>query len=267
MLTKVCPAFVKAAGPADGLEEGQYEAIVSVFGNTDWYGDRVAPGAFAEDLAAWTALGDPLPVVWSHQYGDPFSHIGVTLDAAELPPGDKRLPPKLAALGGLWTRNQLDLDAEAHTARQVYRLLKGRRVTQFSFSYDVLDASWAVEDGEEFYELRKLRVYEHGPTLIGANQATDLLDIKALERTVRARAGRAGMHGPHTDLDAALAKVRAGIDEATALIRRAAHPDGKATATTPAKTEEPPGAKVDEPTGAAPARVRLLADLDLLDVG
>jgi hypothetical protein len=63
----------------------------------------------------------------------------------------------------------------------VGRLLKGKRVTQFSFSYDVLDGSPA--QGEEFgdyYELRKLKLYEVGPCLIGVNQETELLAAKAL---------------------------------------------------------------------------------------
>jgi phage head maturation protease len=38
------------AGPDDGLEEGQFIAYASVFGNKDSYGDVVMPGAFARTL-------------------------------------------------------------------------------------------------------------------------------------------------------------------------------------------------------------------------
>lgn len=50
MKTKMFDAKVKAVGPDGGLEEGQFEAIVSVFGNEDSFGDVVLPGAFKNDL-------------------------------------------------------------------------------------------------------------------------------------------------------------------------------------------------------------------------
>lgn len=169
MFHKSAPARVKAAGEVDGLGDGEFEAIVSVFGNVDWYGDRVMPGAFKDTLAEWKERGDPIPVVWSHRYDDPDYHVGIVTDAEERDEG-------------LWVRGRLDLDDDAAKARQVYRLLKGRRVTQFSFSYDIDDADWAKEpsdDGGDVYELRKLKLHEVGPTLIGANPDTELLGVKA----------------------------------------------------------------------------------------
>ncbi|MGC4769209.1 HK97 family phage prohead protease [Micromonospora sp. DT44] len=177
MLTKAFPAHVKAAGEQDGLAAGQFEAIVSVFGNVDHGGDVVLPGAFSRSLAEWKAAGDPIPVIWSHQIGDPDSHIGVVLDAEELLAGDDRLPEKLRGNGGLWVRGQLDLDEPR--AAKVHRLLKGRRVKQFSFSYDIRDGALGERDGEKVYELRDLDVFEVGPTLLGMNAATDLVAAKA----------------------------------------------------------------------------------------
>lgn len=177
MLTKAFPAHVKAAGEQDGLAAGQFEAIVSVFGNVDHGGDVVLPGAFSRSLSEWKAAGDPIPVIWSHQIGDPDSHIGVVLDAEELLAGDERLPEKLRGNGGLWVRGQLDLDEPR--AAKVHRLLKGRRVKQFSFSYDIRDGALGERDGEKVYELRDLDVFEVGPTLLGMNAATDLVGAKA----------------------------------------------------------------------------------------
>lgn len=176
MRTKAFPAHVKAAGEQDGLAAGQFEAIVSVFGNVDHGGDVVLPGAFSRSLAEWKAAGDPIPVIWSHQIGDPDSHIGVVLDAAELLAGDERLPEKLRANGGLWVRGQLDLDEPR--AAKVHRLLKGRRVKQFSFSYDIRDGALGERDGRDVYELRDLDLFEVGPTLLGMNAATDLVGAK-----------------------------------------------------------------------------------------
>lgn len=177
MRTKAFPAHVKSAGEQDGLAAGQFEAIVSVFGNVDHGGDVVMPGAFSRSLAEWKAAGDPIPVIWSHQIGDPDSHIGFVVDAAELLAGDARLPEKLRDLGGLWVRGQLDLDEPR--AAKVHRLLKGRRVKQFSFSYDIRDGALGERDGEPVYELRDLDVFEVGPTLLGMNAATDLVGAKS----------------------------------------------------------------------------------------
>ena len=177
MRTKAFPAHIKAAGEQDGLQPGQFEAIVSVFGNVDHGGDVVMPGAFSRSLAGWKTSGDPIPVIWSHQIGDPDSHIGVVVDAAELLAGDERLPEKVRDLGGLWVRGQLDMDEPK--AAKIHRLLKGRRVKQFSFSYDVAEGAWGERDGERVFELRDLDVFEVGPTLLGMNAATDLVAAKA----------------------------------------------------------------------------------------
>ncbi|NKS73129.1 hypothetical protein GS531_10785 [Rhodococcus hoagii] len=81
-------------------------------------------------------------------------------------------------------------------AVQCYRLLKGRRVTQSSFAYDILDAGWAKRTdpatGKEYevYELRKLHIIEVGPTLVGANQETELLAVKSAELTRALGRGR-----------------------------------------------------------------------------
>lgn len=152
------------AGPVDGLEDGQFEAYASVFGNVDSYGDVVMPGAFADDLKAWAASGDFLPVLFGHNMSDPEYNIGHVLEAVE----DEK---------GLRVRAQLDLETPKGAA--TYRLLKGRRISQMSFAYDVLEGAWGKKDGQEVYELRKLKVYEVSVVPIGANQETEILGVKA----------------------------------------------------------------------------------------
>lgn len=180
MRTKDFTARVKAAGVADGLAEGQFVALVSVFGNQDSVGDVVRPGAFTETLRDWQAKGDPIPVIWAHNWGDPFSHIGTVVKAVE-------------TLEGLEVTGQIDdLDTNP-TSAQVYRLLKGRRVTQFSFAYDIDEGAWVESKDHDYggyYELRKLKLHEVGPCLIGANQETELLAAKAAGVAAGAKAGR-----------------------------------------------------------------------------
>lgn len=164
MNVKDLPCAVKAVGKDDGLGDGEYRAIVSAFGNADVVGDVVMPGAFKDTLNAWSEKGDPIPLVWSHDWSDPFSHIGEVLAAKETD-------------AGLEVHAKLDLDNP--TAKQVYKLLKGRRVNNHSFAYDVLDATPAEHDGKDVVELRKLSLIECGPCLMGANTETPVLDIKS----------------------------------------------------------------------------------------
>ena len=167
MRIKSCPVRIKAAGEHEGTDEGTFEAIVAAY-NLDSVGDKITPGAFAETLAEWKGRGDPIPVLWSHMSHDPEYHIGEVLEAEERPEG-------------LWVKARIDLEPGSK-AKKVYDLLKGRRVTQFSFAYDVEEGAWVDQkDGEGYYELRKLKLYEVGPTLIGADQSTELLDVKSAD--------------------------------------------------------------------------------------
>jgi uncharacterized protein len=180
--TMEVPVKVKAAGVADGLEDGQFVALVSVFNNEDTYGDVVRPGAFAQTLMNWAAKGDDIPVIWAHQWSDPFSHIGHVVKAIE-------------TLQGLEVTGQIDDLAENDTAAQVYRLLKGRRVTQFSFAYDVPNGggAWVKDDTHRwggYYELRQVDLHEVGPCLLGVNRETELLAAKAQRLATGAKAGR-----------------------------------------------------------------------------
>lgn len=155
-------ASFKAAG--DGEPTGEFEAIVSVFGNVDLGGDRIAPGAFGKSLAKWQETGDPIPVIWNHMWDNPDAHIGA-IDPADAVETD----------GGLLVKGRIDLDNPF--AAQVYRLLSQRRVKEFSFGYNVRDEKRG-EGGVT--ELLELDVIEVGPTLKGMNPATELLAVKAL---------------------------------------------------------------------------------------
>jgi hypothetical protein len=187
---KSAPARLKADG-MDIDASGEFEAIVSVFGNVDSWGDVVQPGAFADSIDHWKTSANTLPVLWSHRMDDPTFNIGEVLDIAELEPG-RQLPewvdPHVTQHGGLWVKGRIDTGDDASpVAKQALRLMKARRVTQFSYAYDELESGWAKVDGREVWELRKLKLYEISPTQIGANELTELLAAKALGT----KAGRA----------------------------------------------------------------------------
>lgn len=230
MKTKNLSAQVKATGD----DTGEFEAIVAVFGNVDSGGDVIAKGAFADNLSEWEASGDPIPVVWSHDSNDPFSHIGSVVEASETDTG-------------LLVKGQLDLDNPK--AAQVHKLLKGRRVTQFSFAYSVLDSGPTEVDGIKATELRRLKLYEVGPTLVGMNQSTELLSAKSDD--MEAKAGRVLSAKNVEVVSNAIAAADALKSALKALLDAATNDDGKASTGQQVKDEEPPAAKSEEP----PAKV------------
>lgn len=266
MRIKSCPAHIKAAGPHEGTDDGVFEAIVAAY-NLDSVGDKILPGAFAETIKSWQDSGDPIPVYWSHRMDDPDYNIGHVLDIKETDEG-------------LWVKAQLDL--ESPKAARVYKLMKGRRVTQFSFAYDIDEAAWVDEKGgDSYYELRKLKLHEVGPTPIGANQQTELLDVKSSSDRLRieihnpagvdsdtirkALRDALGEPSPVTAADVDKGLLREIVQAITEELKPSipVH-DEKATPAPPAATEEPSQAKDAEPARPGIASLRQRIDLDLL---
>lgn len=248
MKTKHCAVQLKA-GPDDGLSEGQFTAYASVFGNVDSYGDVVMPGAFTEALAKWAASSAFLPVLFGHNMTDPDFNIGHVISAVE----DEH---------GLLITAQLDLTSAK--ALQTYKLLKGRRINQMSFAYDVLDGAWIEQtvDGEkaEYYELRRLDLYEVSVVTIGANQETEILAVKMAVDAAQHLG--AGVKEGRVLAQKHINSLRAA-QEAIGAVIVAAEGDqqDKASGTGPADDEEPAGAKSLEPS-RTPSAVGLV-DLEL----
>lgn len=271
MLIKTAPVLLKAPGNGgDGMADGTFEAIVSVFGNKDSYGDVVVPGAFKDTLAEWKDSGLVIPIYYSHRMDDPDFNIGGVQDAKEVK--EDELGFKHPA--GLWVKGLLDLDGDAsRVAKQSYRLMKGGRLAQFSFAYDVMEGGFVekkTEDGQDssYFELRKLKLYEVGPTPIGANQETELLGIKAFAGSLIGglKAGRVLSSKNETSLR----EARDAIDAVLASLGD--EEDGKASATQqekqaqqqPAgKDEEPETAKSEDPPADLRAVDSILASLSI----
>ncbi|MGW4250589.1 HK97 family phage prohead protease [Streptomyces californicus] len=258
--TKDFTARVKAAGTADGLAEGQFVALVSVFGNEDSVGDVVRPGAFTETLAEWGAKGDPIPVIWAHKWGDPFAHIGRVIKAVE-------------TLEGLEVTGQIDDltgDDENPTAKQVYRLLKGRRVTQFSFAYDELKSAWVRDDNHRwggYWELQQLKLHEVGPCLVGANQETELLAAKAEGLARGAKAGRVLSQANYDSLTKAHEAIgevlAAATPEDSKAREESGRPDPAADGAQPSAEPEVPPAKGATGDDELEARIARLVAAEL----
>ena len=262
MLTKNAVVLLKA-GPQDDLAEGEFTAYASVFNNVDAYGDKVIPGAFAKTLAQWGESGAPIPLLFGHQMDDPDMNLGHVVEAKE----DDH---------GLYVRAQLDL--ENPKSKQVYRMLKGRRINQMSYAYDIIDGGPEKakagpeddddeeddpeEDGGKVYALRELKLYEISVVTIGANQDTEILAVKqaagAAQRQLQLlKAGRVLSSKNETELrDAheAIGRVLSALDSA--------QDEGKASG--PGPSSQPP---VEVVRSASPERPSVkFSAIDALDL-
>lgn len=233
MSTKTFTAKAKALSD----EEGIVEALVATY-DLDSGGDQIVPGAFEKSLTEWAESGDPIPFIWSHQHNDLNAYLGQVIEAKETDQG-------------LYVKAQIDMDDEQN--RKAYRQIKGGRVKNYSFAYDIRDA----EDKDGVQMLKDLELIEVGPTLIGMNRATRTLAVKnVLHGTIEAvdlevKAGRtlsAKNEQKIHDAISALQDVLSSLGEA--------NDDGKASESSPAKDEEPEAAKSEEPSRDSSARYR-----------
>jgi uncharacterized protein len=149
-------------------EAGRFTALVSVFGNVDLEGDMVMPGAFKRTLEE---RGLP-PIFYSHQWWD--GPIGATEKAEETE-------------GGLVIEGRLFLDL-AEKARTVHASMAAGQLREFSFAYEVVESKSETRDGQDVRLLEELELYEVGPTLVGMNPATELIDVRSGLRLPRAAA-------------------------------------------------------------------------------
>jgi len=260
---KTYPLASFKALPGEG--EGTFEAVVSVFGNVDYQGDRVMPGAFEKSIEKWQKKGDPLPVVWSHNWGDPFAHIGYVdpSDMKEIKGNQKAGIP-----GGLYVKGHLDVHKPF--AKQVFDLLAERRVTEHSFSYDIPPGGERRgKDGAN--ELLTVDLIEIGPTMKGANPDTVTLGTKSDEprpetedeRRVKARLDRAHDDELRLELmkaewngDAAMRSCHSAADFRKIAFERANDSDPDTAAHWALPHHSSPGAEAN-PAGVAAALAAL----------
>lgn len=216
---------VKAAGPSDGLKEGQFKAYASIFGNVDSYGDIVVQGAFKDTLADWAAKDAPIPLLWGHDMYDPFSNLGGITEAEE----DSK---------GLLVTAQLDL--ENPTAVQVYRMMKGKRVTDMSFAYTVESEKKSPAGNQ----LLKLGLIEVSVVPIGANRETEITAIKAHLADLGVKAGRVLSATNEATLTAAAGKITEALADIESVLVTVANTDAPPTVVA-GQSDQPKSAPAD----------------------
>ena len=142
---------------------------------------------------------------------------------------------------GWWVKGEFDL--ESPKGPQVYRLVKGGRLNQLSFAFDVLEEGMVeLDDGEAANELRRLKVYEFSFVPIGANQDTSVVAVKAVtdQLTADVKEGRV-LASKHID------SLRSAQEAIGAVIAAAEKTDDDSKASdAKAKDEELARAKSEE---------------------
>jgi HK97 family phage prohead protease len=240
---KTAPLRGVKAGPDDGLADGEFLVYPSTFTRTpDSYGDVVAKGAFTDTITEWKESGNVLPGLYGHRLDDPDFYVASAIDQGE----DEH---------GWWVKGAFDLDSPK--GQQVYNLVKGRRLTQLSFAFDVLDeGAVELEDGVKANELRKLKVYEFSFVPIGANQDTSVVAVKAAadRLSTEVKAGRVFSAKNEDELRTVLASLddaRSGVTKLLAELDPSDDEDTSKASAGPVKDEEPSGAKSEEPIRAS----------------
>jgi len=261
MRIKSLPIGTVKAGPDDGLKEGEFVVYPSTFTRSpDAYGDVVAKGAFARTIEEWKASGNVMPGLYGHRMDDPDFFVAGALEMSEDEHG--------------W-RVKGEFDLESPKGAQVYRLVKGRRLNQLSFAYDVREeARVELADGQKANELRDVQAYEFSFVPVGANQDTSVVAVKGIVDGIKA--GRVLSAKNET----ALREARDSIDSVLSSLGDAGdgkaapaadlHDQEKASESPEAKSgasdEEPSGAKSTVPDEEPPTRSpveRLAAEIHI----
>ena len=162
---------VKAAPTEEEAAAGRIEAYASVFDTVDSYGDVVRRGAFADTLDEWKSSGKTIPLLYGHNFSDPFMNIGGVVAAEE----DER---------GL--KITADLDMDNPSAVQVLNLVKKGRLSEMSFAFNYRDAGPATVDGDEIFEVRAVELFEVSVVPIGANRETEIISAKSARELLTA---------------------------------------------------------------------------------
>lgn len=142
-------------------DTGTFEGYGSVFGVKDSYDEIVAPGAFADSLAAHKAAGTMPALLWQHRSGEP---IGVYTSMSEDSIG-------LKVSGQLATKTVRGSEA--------YELLKMGAISGLSIGFMPREDSYDKLTG--ITTLKKVDLWETSLVTFPANDAARVQGVKSIE--------------------------------------------------------------------------------------
>lgn len=142
-------------------DSGTFEGYGSVFGVVDSYDEIVAPGAFAESLAAHQAKGTMPALLWQHRSGEP---VGVFRRMQE-------------DTHGLIVEGQLAM--KTVRGAEAYELLKMKAISGLSIGFVPREDSFDQKTG--IRTLKKVDLWETSLVTFPANDAARVHGVKSIE--------------------------------------------------------------------------------------
>lgn len=153
MLTKDYSLRVKQL---DGDGIGSFVGYGSVYGNTDFGGDVVLPGAFTKTLQS---SGGIFPLLWQHDSREPIGNVKAT---------DSDY--------GLLVSGKLLMNLP--TAQKAYQLLQAQIIKGMSIGYDTIRSADGPDGGRL---LQELRLWELSLVTFPMNESARITSLKAVD--------------------------------------------------------------------------------------
>lgn len=162
-------------------DEGEVEAVVSVFGIVDLGRDIIHAGAFTKTI---NERASQIKVVDQHNTDSIFRVIGIPTEMREV--GKKELPEAILkkypnATGGLMTTTKYLLDTPEGAG--AFARIKSGAINDYSIGYEVLDADYSElivnEKKTRVRNIRTVKLWEFSPVIWGMNPATMTASFKA----------------------------------------------------------------------------------------
>ncbi len=152
-------------------EPGEVSAAFATLGVIDHQGDVTMPGAFTD--------GEPVRIsAWNHGW-----------DSLPVGRGEIHEVDGQALLTGRFFLN-------TQTGKEHYETVKALgELQEWSYGFDILDASYGEFQGRQVRFLRKLKVHEVSPVMLGAGVGTHTTSIKSGGGAGEAEGGDEGKTG------------------------------------------------------------------------
>ena len=138
-------------------KEGEFEAVFATLNVVDSDGDVTLPGAIEDGAKVRISA---------------YNHSSWSIN---LPVGRGTIHE---AEGKLIVRGQFFLDTQG--GAETYKVVKNLAdLQEWSYGFDVLEADYGEFEGKRVQFLKKLKIYEVSPVILGAGVDTRVVDIKA----------------------------------------------------------------------------------------
>lgn len=168
--------FVKGSSPAQHTkdfrfslkgvgDDGSFEGMAAVYGNTDLGGDVVEPGAFTKTLKD----SNERPILWQHDAHEPIG-MGTFVDSAK----------------GLQVAGQLVL--ESPVAVKARALMRQGAVKGLSIGYDPVVSEYDREN--DVRRLKELKLWETSIVTFPMNPMAQITGVKAATEEMEAAIAR-----------------------------------------------------------------------------